>query len=1070
MEYVPKRFNHSNFENIDNNKTIIIAVLDTGVDPNAYGLTKCPDGTNKIIDIIDCTGSDIVNTSLEKTFDDLTQQIKDLIVDKIDDKNKIYYGTRSLRSFMSDRQFKGFEEEQQKNISDIILKVYTYVYQNKFTTVVDTDDQIFKMNEYNVNQESGMINIGSGLHISFGVHVYEEGKQTSVIFDTGSHGTHVSGIISGYFPDKLEQNGINPNSKILSLKIGDSRVDGMETSKALCMALEEMVKHECYLANYSFGESVCPSDPQNLLLSGKFIDMLDEYVKKYNIVFCTSVGNSGPSLMTVGAPRMCTENVISVGAYTDSNLLSNNYFQPSNTFDKGLYEWSSRGPTFDRSMGVDVVAPGCALTSYPKWYKSNMNFCNGTSMACPSAVGSISLILQNYSDRVPFYWVKKYFENSCEELNTKSFSQGHGLILKNQLKSQIKNNNYYYQVRSGLNNRNVGDMFVIYESELINNQTKTFNIVINIIPKLIKSENQNLISFRKTLRIEENFYECLSINYPKTIIVDSRGATIKIQLVVNETSFSNNSISKYIKFYEENQESFCAYYSINIIKCCDLINSNNTKLLSCKLTPKNETRFYFLAKSNTLRISLKECKKIFNDHCEIDRFFIDVAKISDVDRYDDDCRISENMITKRSKEFLIENCMCGNIYELIVYTQWSCGINKNIPNVTLELLMYNVHINISNQMSLLGNNVNCEIYSDNQNALENLCVTPKLTHMVTKYYPENQIIENNLLEMTYKLKLHTGKCEYFVDSINKIYNSEVAMSACIYGYTSNEQIDKLMFMGNYVPKKFNSTTIKPINKIIIRIYDDDIKNLEKCKNLILNVKRDILNCTNNKEQIYKNFENNFNYTNCLNKIIQIRLTENTIKNFECETYFGDQIYCKIENKYIVFENTTNFKNIIDNDNNINNRIQNFCKNLDLLKSKDEITKFLEDSKNDLVNVNFNNIPIIEMLKILSIEQSNDMLLNFSNKLKENNLEKNVPYCAFKYLCKLNNYDIKLSEALESLELIELKKNKYWNNITYEKFIKLKLDLINTEEKSKLTNLENKKRKHLEYLCESDYGY
>jgi len=50
-----------------------------------------------------------------------------------------------------------------------------------------------------------------------------------VVACSSTDGTHVAGIVSGYYPDQPELNGVAPGAQLISVKISDSRLGSMET-------------------------------------------------------------------------------------------------------------------------------------------------------------------------------------------------------------------------------------------------------------------------------------------------------------------------------------------------------------------------------------------------------------------------------------------------------------------------------------------------------------------------------------------------------------------------------------------------------------------------------------------------------------------------------------------------------------------------------------------------------------------------------------------------------------------------------------------------------------------------
>jgi tripeptidyl-peptidase-2 len=54
--------------------------------------------------------------------------------------------------------------------------------------------------------------------LNYGVDVMDAGKKVVISCDSGSHGTHVAGIIGAHYPDRPELNGVAPGCQILGVK------------------------------------------------------------------------------------------------------------------------------------------------------------------------------------------------------------------------------------------------------------------------------------------------------------------------------------------------------------------------------------------------------------------------------------------------------------------------------------------------------------------------------------------------------------------------------------------------------------------------------------------------------------------------------------------------------------------------------------------------------------------------------------------------------------------------------------------------------------------------------------
>ena len=464
---------------------VVVAIFDTGVDPGAIGLQTTPDGRPKVIDLIDGTGSGDVDMqrvvkaqdhkiqglsgrelTLGQDWQNPTQEYRvglksgyelfpsELVSEIQSEREKAFRKEQAEHRARLQRELQEWnrahpkpdetQEVEQKELQarldllDELLKDYSDpgpVYDcvvfhdgTHFRAIIDTDQDGDLSDEklltnFRVERQYGTF--PDPINLNFGVNVYQSGEVLSIVADTGAHGTHVAGIVAAYFPDQPEWNGVAPGAQIVSVKIGDTRLDGMESGPGLVRGLKAVLENKCDLINMSYGE---PTTTPGI---GRIAELYAELVNEQDVIFVSSAGNAGPALTSVGAPGGTTSALIGVGAYVSPEMMRSEYSLRGKL--PGLpYTWTSRGPTADGDLGVDIFAPGGAIAPVPLWTRQASQQMNGTSMASPNACGNIALLLSAAKQQQLSYTphsVRKAIQNTAQELpHADVFGAGPGLI------------------------------------------------------------------------------------------------------------------------------------------------------------------------------------------------------------------------------------------------------------------------------------------------------------------------------------------------------------------------------------------------------------------------------------------------------------------------------------------------------------------------------------------------------------------------------------------------------------------------------------------------------------------
>ncbi len=375
---------------------VLIAILDSGLDPSIPGLDRTSTGERKVLDVRDFSGEGRVALAPVRPAGDTL---------RLD--GSVLAGLARVRAFSAGGPWYAGRVAERPlgrlpasdldgNGSDTdSLVVLVARGSDGWLLFADTDRDGTLLDERPVRDYLAAGETfcwrGPRLPCPVGIAVNlreEDGVPVlDLAFDTSGHGSHVAGIAAGHGIYGVPGfDGVAPGARLLGLKIADNANGGISTTGAMRAALDYALRTARQrrlplVVNLSFGVG-------NEREGGARIDaVVDSFLAANpDVVMTISAGNDGPGLSTVGFPGSAAR-AISVGATFPTVFIQRT--AAAATAPDPVAFFSSRGGELAKP---DLVTPGIAYSTVPRWSTGEERNA-GTSMAAPHAAGLAALVV-----------------------------------------------------------------------------------------------------------------------------------------------------------------------------------------------------------------------------------------------------------------------------------------------------------------------------------------------------------------------------------------------------------------------------------------------------------------------------------------------------------------------------------------------------------------------------------------------------------------------------------------------------------------------------------------------------